>query len=68
MSGPAPDPTDPAVVAHDVRNDLNVIANDLDVLGELAGYVPGCDAALNRLRRQVAQLDRLADRLDPRSE
>jgi hypothetical protein len=44
------------------------VSNDLDVLGEIAGGVAGCVAVLDRLRRQVARLDRLVDRLDPRSE
>lgn len=60
MSGKAPDLP---LIASRIRDCAAVLMNDLETVRVVAGRAPGCDEAIKRAFRQVAEFTRLADEL-----
>jgi hypothetical protein len=54
---------DAATIACVIRDCLAVMANDLETIRVVTAGVPECADSVQRLRRQVAELERLAGEL-----
>jgi len=58
-SSPSPD-----AIARTIRECKAIVTVELEIIHLCAAHAPGCEEAVQRIRQQLRELERLADELD----